>query len=177
MFNLINKSVKNISLGISNLVTNLTSDCNNFNIDLCSIESMNLNYFKCDKAEDFEKMSTMKETQVLIVLHSNFFLNLYYFEEFLDLKCFFTNKFLFPITSVEKFSLGLNRTYTKDLPLIALISNSVVINNQIQFSKNDYLLKIYSLKNKKVVHTLRFKNYPFHIEGKPFRGVILGLFD
>jgi len=118
---------------------------------------MNLNFLKCDKIEEMERLKNSRETQVIVVLHSNFYLNLYYLEENLDMKCFFTNKFLFPINLVEKFCLGLNKTYSKDLPLIALISNSIIKNNQIQFSKNDYLLKIYSIKSKRVVHTLRFK--------------------
>lgn len=157
MISLLNKSVKNISSGLTHLVTNLTSENIKHSIDLCTIESMNLNFLKCEKIEEMERIKTSKETQVIIVLHSNFYLNLYYLEDCLDIKCFFTNKFLFPINLVEKFCLGLNKTYSKDLPLVALISNNIFKNNQIQFSKNDYLLKIYSIKNKRVIHTLRFK--------------------
>jgi hypothetical protein len=157
MITLLNKSVKNISSSITNLVSNFTCDHEKYNIDLCTIDTMNLSYLKCDKIEEMEKISSSKENQVLILLHSNFFLNLYFFDEFLELRCFYSNKFLFPISNIEKFNLGVGKTYSKDLPLIALISNSIIQNNQVQFSKNDFSCKIYSIKNKKVVHNLRFK--------------------
>ena len=157
MITLFNNSVKNITSGITSLVTNLTSENSQYNIDLCVIEQINLNFLKCDNVEEIEKMNKSKETLVIIVLHSNFYLNLYHLEENLELKCFFSNKFLFPISLIEVFSLGMNKTYSKDLPLLALISNKIFKNNQVQFSTNDYLLKLYSIKSKRVVHTLRFK--------------------
>ena len=156
MINMINKSVKNISLGITNLVTTMTENTN-YKIQLCVIDSMNLNCLFYDNVEELEKNNNSIENKVIIILHSNFNLNIYYLEEELELKCFFTNKFLFPINFVDKFNLGINKTYTKELPLVALICNNITKNNEIHLSKTDYLLKIYSIKNKRVVHTLRFK--------------------
>ena len=120
MINMINKSVKNISLGITNLVTTMTENTN-YKIQLCVIDSMNLNCLFYDNVEELEKNNNSIENKVIIILHSNFNLNIYYLEEELELKCFFTNKFLFPINFVDKFNLGINKTYTKELPLVALI--------------------------------------------------------
>jgi hypothetical protein len=170
MMNLINKSVKTLNSGISTFVNGITAE-NSYKtqIGFCKFDSLPLNFLRIpEKDKDFNFFSPENELywkayNVLYIVHSKVFLNIYYITDDLELKCIFTNKFNSHIDTVDSFSIGNNSVYLKEGPLIGLISNYSSINqntcekNQLYQQKNDSYLKIFSIKTKRVVHNLRFK--------------------
>jgi hypothetical protein len=171
MLNIINKSVKTLNSGINTLVNGITSEKTfNTEIDFCKFETLPLELLKLSEKETESSNhndQNLKESNVLYIVHSKSNLNIYHITDDLEMKCFMSLKFNFPICSVNSFKLQLNTTYSKELPIIAIISNNLnnshneaKFNNkesQIILQKNESYLKLYSIKSKRVVHNLRFK--------------------
>jgi hypothetical protein len=136
MLNLLGKSVKTLNSGITNLVSNITSE-NSYKteIEFCKFDVLNLNLLKATEKDTNTSVNNanhsfvndsetnFKEFNVFYLVHSKVFLSIYWITDDLEIKCIFTNKFSFQINSVDSFFLPLTATYTKELPIIGLISN------------------------------------------------------
>lgn len=172
MLNIINKSVKTINSGISTLVNGITSEKTfDTEIDFCKFETLPLEHLKVSEKETENRnqydYQNLKEFNVLYIVHSKMNLNIYHITDDLEIKCFMSLKFNFPVCSVNSFKLQLNTSYSKELPIIAIISNNLNNSNnqmklidketQIIMQKNESFLKLYSIKSKRIIHSLRFK--------------------
>lgn len=234
---IINKSVKTLNNGISSIVSGITAE-NTYKteVDFCKFDSWsNLTNFNSQPAgqnqnntqnttqnnnqnltiQNYPSMPPENESNitVLYLVHSKFNLNVYYITDDFDLKCIHSSKLSFPINSVDTYSVSVNSKYAKEVPILALISNSgsnsnnintlsvtlsgsnsnnisnssninnshnsnynistnnysqnhTVTNNSNSSSystchqlllKNESQIKFYSIKSKRVVHSLRFK--------------------
>ena len=137
MFNIIKKSVKTINSGISSIVTGITGE-NSYKteVDFCKFDKLNLNflgYFEKEKDTLSYYANTSGnshdiENKVFYVVYSKAYLNIYLITEELELKCFFCQKMNFFINSVDSLLLPINTTYTKELPIIAIVCNDVNTN-------------------------------------------------
>jgi hypothetical protein len=155
--------VKTINTGIATIMNGISSE-NNYKteIDFCKFDVLNLNMLKLENEKETTNLSendqSFKDFTVLFIIHSKIYLNIYYINEDLEVKCIFFNKFTFHMNSVDAFYLPSNKTYFKELPIVAMISNYTNIKeNSNLIQKNDCYLKFYSLKSKRIVHKLRFK--------------------
>ena len=173
-------SISSIGTGIHNVYSYLNQDSSKCVIDYCKFDSLKINYItknyensslsnniinpEQEKLEKYESQFLNKEFTVLYIIHSKNILNIHYINDSMELKCFFENKFSFNLTLAETFNIGPDKTYSKELPIVALISNSnfqsndYMKENQSEFlNKCECFISFYSIKTRRVVHKTVFK--------------------
>ena len=129
MFNLLNKSVKTINNGISTFISNMTSESNyKTEIDFVKFGNLNLNLLKLNDLKEIENNNSdyefyFKEYNVLYLVYSKCYLNIYYLNDDLEFLCFFNQKFNFTIDKVGSILTSMNIFCSEKVPLIGIITN------------------------------------------------------
>lgn len=142
MFNLLNKSVKTINNGISTLISNMTSESNyKTDIDLVLFANLNLNLLKLNDIKEIENNSSdcefyFKDYNVLYIIYSKCYLNIYYLDDDLEFPCFFNQKFNFPLEKIGSVYISFNSICSDKMPLIGLVTNKDF--NIDAFENNNY---------------------------------------
>jgi len=139
MFNLLNKSVKTINNGISTFISNITSESNyKTEIDFVKFGNLNLNLLKLSNLKEIENSIDsdfyFKDFNVLYVVYSKYYLNIYYLNDDLDFLCFFNQKFNYPIEKVGSVLTSTNIFCSDKVPLIGIITNKEPNNSCNDFS-------------------------------------------
>jgi len=163
MFNLLNKSVKTINNGISTLISNMTSESNyKTEIDFVKFGNLNLNLLKINSIKEVDNVNSdydfyFKEYNVLYIIYSRYYLNIYYLNDELEYLCFFNQKFNDTIDKVGSIFTSLNIFCSDKLPLIGLITNKQPINNSFDPIQGNSIVRFRgNLKQGKLNSKLKF---------------------
>lgn len=142
MFNLLNKSVKTINNGITTFISNITTESNyKTEIDIVKFGTLNLNLLKINNLRELENNQSdndfyFKEYNVLYIVYSKCYLNIYYLNDDLEFLCFFNQKFNFTIDKVGSILTSLNIFCSDKVPLIGLVTNKEPNSDFMHVSSN-----------------------------------------
>jgi hypothetical protein len=171
MLSLINNSVRSLNKRLTNMVNGYNDPCK-LNVNFCKFDCQYLNFFSssdndCMTYYMLNDNELLKEYNVLYIVHSDVNLEIFYITDEGDVKCIISEKFNFPLVSVDSMLTGIFEFYPKEMPIISIVSN---VNDKILDLENNsekYFLKFYSLKSKRVIHNLRFKTEIISFTSKP----------